>query len=786
MPSALSNSVQTSQEEANKPSSSSSSPKSASSLCSSPGEETHNNSINTFKTESTIEDHINSLTKLVPTVIEAASSTTLKKSITSSNIQEYCYREDDVLPPELKSRLHTIFNQIEREFDSLFAENTRLQRNFIKNQKNTLNHTSPIKLLPNHSQKEIKSPNKHVLEKSNSQPSSILNSMMANMTSNKFSEKSNNTNSNTKPANFLSSKTRTNLSFPKFRPNARGSIMQSIKNTSAQIVNKTQNNSSYLSSKLQCTLNSHKDGIWDINCVPIPSHLFNNNNSNHLSGYTNNDNLLIGTASADTTARLWYLNSHSSQSNNQIQTTVNQLSPSLANQPQQLNNIHTQTNGFCIQQYCGHSGSVNSIRFHPRFFKDATNLILTASGDCQAHIWQCVLSPINDSLESNSEVVLNYNKCYSFAMNQSNNLNHSMFSSGISSQLTHMHNNNSFQSPNNINSNYQELITNTPIIRSPIKRFEGHTDVCIAADWFPDGELLATASWDRSACVYNVETGKVLCTLQHDDILTNVNIHSSQKIILTSSKDTTFKVWDFRDPICSVNVYQGHNRSVNSAIFVNEDKIATSSDDQTVKLWDLRIMRSPVSTINTNSGVNRICTMNINGAQSNESLLCVPLDNRDVKIYNLRGERVMRMPRNNRIGHNRLVTSLTSYNNLLLSASFDKSINCWSIDNNQSKSSASSNSYKFSINNKENNGQESQSNTPLSQPGLIPNDSLIFYSAKKNNDSSPPQTKTNVSYSSTFHSPMTIPPLAHITNSSTNNNLKEQNMLSKLTDRIKI
>ncbi len=88
-------------------------------------------------------------------------------------------------------------------------------------------------------------------------------------------------------------------------------------------------------------------------------------------------------------------------------------------------------------------------------------------------------------------------------------------------------------------------------------RYEGHTDVCIAADWFPDGELLATASWDRSANVYNVETGKVLCTLQHDDMLTNVNIHSSQKIILTSSKDTTFKVWDFRDPICSVNVYQG-------------------------------------------------------------------------------------------------------------------------------------------------------------------------------------------------------------------------------------
>jgi WD40 repeat protein len=113
------------------------------------------------------------------------------------------------------------------------------------------------------------------------------------------------------------------------------------------------------------------------------------------------------------------------------------------------------------------------------------------------------------------------------------------------------------------------------------------------------------------ANVYNVETGKILCNLQHDDHLTNVSIHATQKILLTSSKDTTFKLWDFRDPICSVNVYQGHNRSVNSAIFVQDDKIATASDDQTVKVWDLRVMRSPVCTINVNSGVNRICSMNL-------------------------------------------------------------------------------------------------------------------------------------------------------------------------------
>jgi hypothetical protein len=204
--------------------------------------------------------------------------------------------------------------------------------------------------------------------------------------------------------------------------------MQSIKNTSAQIVNKTQNHHSscQLNAKLQTTLAGHKDGIWDISCVSIPPHLlFNQNTSSLLSSQqSSSHNLLIGTASADSTARLWYFNSHLTNSSG---NTLSSPNSSLTNTSAQ-----TQTStSFCIQEYSGHSGSVNSIRFHPKFFTEATNLILTASGDCQAHIWQCVLSPISDSLESTSQVVLNYNSCFSFAMsNQTSHGASSNYSQG--------------------------------------------------------------------------------------------------------------------------------------------------------------------------------------------------------------------------------------------------------------------------------------------------------------------------------------------------------------------
>ena len=39
--------------------------------------------------------------------------------------------------------------------------------------------------------------------------------------------------------------------------------------------------------------------------------------------------------------------------------------------------------GQSVMQYTGHTGSVNSLRFHP-----TKELVLTASGDGSVHIWQ--------------------------------------------------------------------------------------------------------------------------------------------------------------------------------------------------------------------------------------------------------------------------------------------------------------------------------------------------------------------------------------------------------------
>lgn len=41
----------------------------------------------------------------------------------------------------------------------------------------------------------------------------------------------------------------------------------------------------------------------------------------------------------------------------------------------------------CLLQYTGHSGSVNSIKFHP-----SRDIALTSSGDNTAHVWQAAVN----------------------------------------------------------------------------------------------------------------------------------------------------------------------------------------------------------------------------------------------------------------------------------------------------------------------------------------------------------------------------------------------------------
>lgn len=100
-------------------------------------------------------------------------------------------------------------------------------------------------------------------------------------------------------------------------------------------------------------------------------------------------------------------------------------------------------------------------------------------------------------------------------------------------------------------------------LRTPVCEIGGHSGAISAAEWLSGAEQVITASWDRLAMLHDVETGLMLTTLAgHDLELTHTSTHPSQKLAVTSSRDTTFRLWDFRENVHSVSVFQGHTEYV--------------------------------------------------------------------------------------------------------------------------------------------------------------------------------------------------------------------------------
>uniref|UniRef100_A0A8C5XE17 WD repeat-containing protein 37 n=1 Tax=Microcebus murinus TaxID=30608 RepID=A0A8C5XE17_MICMU len=190
-----------------------------------------------------------------------------------------------------------------------------------------------------------------------------------------------------------------------------------------------------------------------------------------------------------------------------------------------------------------------------------------------------------------------------------------------------------------------------PTIRVPLTCLKSHQGVVIAADWLVGGKQAVTASWDRTANLYDVETSELVHSLTgHDQELTHCCTHPTQRLVVTSSRDTTFRLWDFRDPsIHSVNVFQGHTDTVTSAVFTVGDNVVSGSDDRTVKVWDLKNMRSPIATIRTDSAINRI------NVCVGQKIIALPHDNRQVRLFDMSGVRLARLPRSSRQGHRRMV-----------------------------------------------------------------------------------------------------------------------------------
>ncbi|MEM9008878.1 MAG: AAA family ATPase, partial [Cyanobacteria bacterium P01_F01_bin.86] len=101
-----------------------------------------------------------------------------------------------------------------------------------------------------------------------------------------------------------------------------------------------------------------------------------------------------------------------------------------------------------------------------------------------------------------------------------------------------------------------------------------------AASYSPDGKTIATASGDKTAGIWNAQTGEKIATLNHEAVVISVNYSPDSKTITTASGDKTAGIWNAQtgEKIATLN----HEAVVISVNYSPDSKtITTASGDKT-------------------------------------------------------------------------------------------------------------------------------------------------------------------------------------------------------------
>ncbi len=136
--------------------------------------------------------------------------------------------------------------------------------------------------------------------------------------------------------------------------------------------------------------------------------------------------------------------------------------------------------------------------------------------------------------------------------------------------------------------------------KKPLNRkLKGHPSCVSSGAFSPDGKTVVTGSFDSTACMWDVETGRKLRVLKHTSVVSSVAWSPDGKTILTGSWYGTAHVWDTKTGKL-LKKFDGHDSI--KAVYINEaphsissvayspkgDIVITVSEGGTTRLWNIR------------------------------------------------------------------------------------------------------------------------------------------------------------------------------------------------------
>ena len=122
--------------------------------------------------------------------------------------------------------------------------------------------------------------------------------------------------------------------------------------------------------------------------------------------------------------------------------------------------------------------------------------------------------------------------------------------------------------------------------KKPVARLTGHVQLVNAAAFSPDGQWLASASFDGSVRLWGGRTGKFVARLRgHVGAVYQLAWSADSRLLASGSKDSTVKVWELRTKKLLEDL-PGHADEVFTVDWSpNGERVASGGKDRNLKIW---------------------------------------------------------------------------------------------------------------------------------------------------------------------------------------------------------